>query len=140
MAQKGLGGRLSPWELKWQERVEEWQRSGQRQTQFCLERGISVSSFSHWKCELLRRQRSLVGPGKGSATPGAASESVSSGSVEWTEVLCRQSAAEASFASGASSGAGLELVLPSGCSIRLGPRFEAEALKRLLGVLGSGPC
>lgn len=139
MAQKGVGGQLSPWELKWQERVEEWQRSGQRQSPFCRERGISVSSFSKWKCELLRRQRYLSASSEGLAAPGSAREA-DAGGLSWTEVLCRQSAAEGRFASSASSGAGLELVLPSGWSIRLGPRFEAESLKRLLAVLGSGPC
>jgi hypothetical protein len=34
-----------------------------------------------------------------------------------------------------SSGSEFEVVLPRGWSVRLGPRFEAEPLRRLLSVL-----
>ena len=123
--------------MRWEELVEEWQGSGQLQSAFCRERGIPVSTFSKWKCEVLRRQRCQSASSEGLAASGAAS---AAGGLAWTEVLCHPSAAAAVFASGASSGAGLELVLPSGWSIRLGPRFEAESLKRLLAVLGGGRC
>jgi hypothetical protein len=40
----------------------------------------------------------------------------------------------------AGAGGGFEIVLPRGWSVRLGPRFEAESLRRLLGVLEERPC
>src|SRR5436305_1620435 len=78
---------VSPWEQRWRERVEAWRQSGQKQKEFCRAQGISVSSFSHWKCKLARRDaprseepaapvaaRRAVGAGQGSVSPA------------WTEV------------------------------------------------------
>ena len=116
-------------ESRWQERVEEWKRSGQSQREFCRERGFAVSTFSRWKCEL------LGGLGRGSCG-SVACRPVESASHPGSE--SGLSFAEVPWSS--SQAAELELMLPSGWSIRLGQRFESEALRRLLAVLGSGPC
>lgn len=127
MARQSVRGQIA--ESVWRERIEEWQQSGQRQKEFCRGRGISVSSFSRWKCELLGRQVD------GSCDSVAVSPSEPASGLGGESGL---PFAEVPWPS--SRNTDLELVLPSGWSIRLGSRFEAETLQRLLGVLGGGPC
>jgi hypothetical protein len=129
----------SKWERGWREVMASWRASGQTQVEFCRSRGLSASSFSHWKAKLAARDRvereSLVPPKplvRGDA--GSPPEGMS-----WTEVHV-----PAVGSSGAPlvspEGSGLEVVFPQGWSVRLGPRFEAEALRRLLNVLEERSC
>lgn len=111
----------------WRERIEAWRVSGQSQQQFCRVHGIAGSSFSRWKHELKRQDE------KAEAAV-AASGMQTSETVSWTEVhLPVQRATVASFG-------GFEVLLPSGWSVRLGPGFEADSLRRLLSVLEEQSC
>jgi hypothetical protein len=138
MAQKP-SGTLTKWEKQWRERIEAWRSSGQRQSEFCRAQGLAVSSFSHWKLELARREQ--LGAGEvGALEPLQAgrSEAPEGQSLGWQQVPWPVTPPTGAVPGPA--GAGLEVVLPSGCLIRLGPWFEAESLKRLLGVLEGVPC
>jgi hypothetical protein len=123
----------SVWELQWRERIEAWRRSGQTQQEFCRAHGLSAGSFSHWKAELVRREglRASVRAADGAAPSRDRRES-NPEALSWSEVRWP---AEVAGDSG-----GFEIVLPRGLSVRLGPRFEAESLRRLLSVLEERPC
>jgi hypothetical protein len=139
MVQKRDGeGSQSVWERRWRERIGAWRGSGQTQREFCQAHGISMSSFSHWKAELVRRDqlRAPAGAGKNAASAGSCERS--SESLKWSEV--HWSATGAAAAVAVQDGSGFEIVLPRGWSVRLGPRFEAEPLRRLLSVLEERSC
>jgi hypothetical protein len=137
MAQKP-SRELTKREQQWRERIEAWRSSGQRQSEFCRSHGFPVSSFSYWKIKLVRREHLRAGeavPGKTFQTRIKAPEGQDPGwqQVAWPATpLCGAPAGSAED--------GLEVVLPSGWLIRLGRRFEAESLRRLLGVLEGMPC
>jgi hypothetical protein len=126
------------WEQRWRERVEAWRRSGQRQQEYCRAHGISASSFSHWKSELSKRDQLRVEAGAaGRVTAGGGATARGSEALRWSEV--RLPAAASGLPVG-QEGSGFEIVLPRGWSVRLGPGFEVEPLRRLLAVLSELPC
>ena len=129
----------SVWELQWRERIEEWRRSGQTQQEFCRAHGLSAGSFSHWKAELVRRDgvRASVRAADAAAVGGDSQER-SPEALGWSEVRWPEVGAE--VVGQAPAGTGFEIVLPRGWSVRLGPRFEAESLRRLLSVLEERSC
>jgi hypothetical protein len=126
----------SVWELQWRERIEAWRRSGQTQQEFCRAHGLSAGSFSHWKAELVRREglRASVRVAD-AAAPGRDLRERNPEALSWSEVRWPAGPAEV-----AGDGGGFEIVLPRGLSVRLGPRFETESLRRLLSVLEERPC
>jgi hypothetical protein len=136
MAQKRKRAELV-WEHLWRERIDAWSGSGQTQRRFCQAHGISVSSFSRWKVELARRDElgAAIAPAGKMAPSGDSSERTSE-ALRWTEVRLPGAGADM----GGVDGAGFEVVLPRGWSVRLGPRFETEPLRRLLAVLEERSC
>lgn len=140
MAQKGKEDQVqSVWELRWRERVEAWRRSGQTQQEFCQAHGIAAGSFSHWKAELVRRdglRASACGAAASARVGGGASSERTPEALRWTEVRWPAVGAQE-----AEDGSGFEIVLPRrGWSVRMGPRFETESLRRLLSVLEEPSC
>src|SRR3954454_1482720 len=139
MAQRQSGeGSQSVWERRWSERIEAWRESGKRQQEFCQAHGFSVSSFSHWKAELIRRDQLRASAGAGKTAARIDSAEGNSESLRWTEV--RWPAAGSAVAGAVQDGSGFEVVLPRGWSVRLGPGFETESLRRLLSVLEERSC
>jgi len=129
----------SIWERQWRERIELWRRSGQTQQEYCRAQGISASSLSHWKGKLVKRDRLRVeAAAAGQAGAENRAEARSAESVKWTEVPMPMSAAGRVEMGEESSG--FEVVLAHGWSVRLGPQFEAESLRRLLAVLKELSC
>ena len=129
----------SVWEQRWRERVEAWRRSGQRQQEYCRAHGISVSSFSHWKSELSKRDQLRAEAGAaGQAVAGGGVTARGSERLRWHEV--RWPAGASGMPVETQEGSGFEVVLPHGWSVRLGAQFEAEPLRRLLAVLSELPC
>lgn len=138
MAQKRDEQAQSVWERRWREHIEQWRRSGQSQRAYCQAQGISDSSLSRWKCELGRRDlfRSQAAA-LDKAAEGDGVRDRTAESMRWTEVhLPAAGGAVAPIA----RDAGFEVVLPRGWSVRLGSRFEADSLRRLLAVLEALPC
>jgi hypothetical protein len=130
-------GAETVWEEQWRERIKAWRESGQTQLQFCRAHGLAVSSFSHWKGKLAQRDElrslSLL-----AAKAAATDVDAASKTMPWTEVRWEAQGAEPVGA--AQDGTGFEIVLPQGWMVRLGSRFEAEPLRRLLAVLGERSC
>jgi hypothetical protein len=123
-------------EQLWRERIELWRCSGQTQRQFCQAHGIAASSLSRWKIDL--NQRELAEAVAASGRPSHDVSERTSEALSWTEV-CLPAQRATVVASVPDSG-GFEVMLPWGWSVRLGPRFEAEALRRLLSVLEERSC
>lgn len=134
MAQVLREGRAqSVWERRWRERMAAWRESGLTQKAFCQAHGLSVSSFSHWKSKLAKRDAGRLSPEPSAVE--ADSEKSRKG-VSWTEVTWPARAGSEPVA----DGWGFEVVLPRGWSIRLGARFESEPLRRLLAILEERSC
>lgn len=138
MAQKQIKSQSeSVWERRWRERIAAWRESGQTQQAFCQTHGVSVSSFSHWKSRLAKREEAKLAAGVEGSASGSCGEKIP-GAMRWNEVHWPAVGVEAPQAAPDSSG--FEIVLPRGLSVRLGPRFEAESLRRLLAVLEERSC
>lgn len=132
-------GSVTVREQRWRERIEAWRSSGQSQAEFCRVQQIPVSSFSHWKGELARREQVRAADSESQVVvPPVEAEAGEGQDLGWQQVRWPASMVAGSLA-GSMQG-GLEVVLPSGLSIRLGPQFEADCLRRLLGVLEVVPC
>jgi hypothetical protein len=122
-------------ERQWRERVEAWRSSGQQQDAFCRANGLAASTFSYWKSELARREQIRMGEAAPSQTIQAdGPESPAGQGLGWQQVPWPP-ASPATGVATRSAEDRLEVVLPSGWSIRLSPQFEAESLRRLLAVL-----
>ena len=108
-------------EQLWRERIESWRGSGQTQRQFCQTHGVAVSSFSHWKIELNRREVAAAAVAAGGMRPSHDISERTSEALSWTEV-CLPAQRAAVVTSAPDSGV-FEVMLPWGWSVRLGPRF-----------------
>lgn len=136
MAQEQTDSRAqSVWEQRWRERMAAWRQSGLSQQAFCRAHGLSVSSFSHWKSELAKRDGRMASPEVPAERAAAAG---SPEALRWTEVRWPEWTPEVPPAAREISG--FEIVLPRGWSVRLGAGFEAESLRRLLAVLEERSC
>ena len=57
----GVGqGALAAKRVYWGKRVAEWERSGQTQKAFCIERGLVLSTFWWWRAQCKRREAAKV--------------------------------------------------------------------------------
>jgi hypothetical protein len=122
-------GRSKASPSEWAERVEQWRVSGLSQSEFCRGQGLAPSTFN-------RKAAALVGK---SVRSGAASEP-SEEPPHWLEVRMSGSRAGRVGEPPGSLGEGFEVLLDGGWRVRLGPQFDAEGLRRLIGVLGSLSC
>jgi hypothetical protein len=96
-------------ERRWRQAIREWQASGLTVRAYCQCHHLSVPSFYAWRRELQRRA---------AGTPAFVP----------IRVL-------ASPATPVPAPTPLEVVLPSGRSVRVGPGFDAATLRQILAVL-----
>lgn len=121
---KGLAGQeSSPAEQAWCERVESWRQSGLSQAEYCRRQGLSPVSLSGWKSRIARR---------GLVTPAVSPR------TEW--LAARTQASVTAELVGEGGEPQLEVVLSGGRRVRVGPRFDASVLLRLVRALESLPC
>src|SRR5262245_20398624 len=100
-------------EQRWRRRISQWRASGLSVRAFCARHGLPIASFYNWRRVLERR----------------AAEDPAFVPVQ---VVADTTPAQASA---------LEVVLVSGCTVRVAPGFDTETLRRLLAVLeGEGSC
>ena len=111
-------GRPRDWrrEQQWRQWIQRWQRSGLSVSAFCDRHGLASPSFYAWRRTLAQRD------------------------VEAVRFAPVQVAADehATENTRADSGKGLELVLPTGQFLRIGPDFDGPTLQRLLSLLEGG--
>lgn len=96
----------------WQMAVETWRSSGLSVRQFCRQEGLSEPSFYSWRKKLTNVNK---------PAPGNPKEPASS---DFIKVSLPQS-----------HSAGLELVLSSGNTLRIGPSADSKTLTRAITVL-----
>jgi hypothetical protein len=87
---------------------------------------------------LARREQLRAADSESQVVPPGEAEAGEGQELGWRQIRWPASMVAGSLA-GSMQG-GLEVVLPSGWSIRLGPQFEADCLRRLLDVLEVVPC
>jgi transposase len=107
----------------WRRVLGAWERSGLTQSAFCRREGIALSTFHWWK-------RRLATDGKASARVGRPGQPEES----FIEVRPPRSAV-ALVDLVAPISPVYEVVLPGGRSIRVGERFDPEALSRLIATV-----
>jgi transposase len=103
---------------EWAERVGQWRRSGQTARDFARTHGFNHNTLTHWSWRL---GRSAAGASK---RRKSGQRRALAGPASLVEVL-REGIADGCF----------ELELADGRRLRIPPRFDAESLGRLLGVL-----
>jgi|SRR5262245_29068684 len=98
----------------WSDRLQRFAAAGQTPADFCAAEGVSLASFYLWK----RRLAAEPGPSPGDAdTPRL--------------LPVRLTTAAATP---------VELVLPTGAVLRLGPGCDLDVVRALLATLGATPC
>jgi transposase len=98
----------------WRRMVRQWLGSRQSARAFCRERGLATPSFYAWRRLIQQRDAAAV-----AFVP--------------VRVVPDEEPTAAASASG-----GLELVLPAGRLLRVGPGFDGPTLQRLLALLEEG--
>lgn len=103
----------------WVKRVERWMDSGLTAKEFAAEVGLNASTLSYWKWRLRAKR-----PSKARRTP-AKSAALAVSPLSFVEVARAATAIEP-----------FEVELGSGVRVRVPGSFDADALSRLLAVLG----
>ena len=122
-------GRLMASPSEWAEWVEKWRGSGLSQREFCRRQGLALATFN-------RKALALVGK---SGRCGVPSE-LSGAPPHWLEVRMSGLRSGRVGESSGPLGEDFEVLLDGRWRVRLGPQFDAEGLRRLIGVLESFPC
>jgi hypothetical protein len=120
MAQK-TSESLSPRGRFWDEHVQQWQRSGATQVQYCREHKLSVAAFRWWRRKLADDPPARV-PEKRSHPASVPT---------FTEIRIPQGSETAAYA--------YEILLPNGAHVRLCRNFDVQAVSSLVSLLGV-PC
>jgi hypothetical protein len=114
---------------EWSEWIEQWRGSGLSQREFCRRHGLAMATFNRKVVALLGR----------SCRCGQVTRPETE-SPRWLEVRMSASGVGRTGELEEVSGGGFELVVQGRWRVRLGPQFDAEGLRRLLGVLESPAC
>jgi hypothetical protein len=139
---KRTNGRDPKKERFWRQIIARQGKSGLSIRGFCLKRGVSEASFHFWRKELARRdgepRRSRSGmPRHPTAkTSRPSRRSPSSGSRQATFVPVRVASSSELHASAPT----IEIVLPSGHLVRVGPGVDSEALSKVVSTLETRRC
>jgi hypothetical protein len=99
----------------WRRMVREWRNRGLSVRDFCAENDLAEPSFYAWRRTIAERDAAAV-----------------------RFVPVRVVSEEETIVSDNGAGTGLELVLPTGRRLRIGPGFDAATLQRLLPLLEEG--
>jgi hypothetical protein len=115
----------------WAKRVERWRESGLSSEQFAAETGINAGNLRAWTYRLKAEQRRS----EEKRSP------VETQALTWVEVSAPAGSAATKSESlrapvPSAATEKLELVLASGMRVRVPASFDAEALRRLLAVVG----
>ena len=114
---------------EWSEWIEQWRGSGLSQREFCRRHGLAMATFNRKAVALLGR----------SCRCGQVARPETE-SPRWLEVRMSGSGVGRTGELEEVAGGGFEVVVQGRWRVRLGPEFDAEGLRRLLGVLESAAC
>lgn len=101
---------------EWSARVKKWERSGLAVAEFAGREGVNAKLLGWWRWKLGSTR---------TAAPATAPEP----RFLPVHVIASQSLSVATP---------IEIVLPSGCVVRVSPGFDAATLDRVLAVTGTG--
>ena len=119
MAQK-TSKSLSPRGRFWRKHIQQWQRSGATQVQYCKEHKLSVAAFRWWRRKL----------GDDQPASGPRKRSRPASVPTFTEIRIPHSGeATAAYA--------YEIILPNHTQLRLHRNFDVQAVSALLSALGA---
>ena len=103
----------------WVEHIEAWRASGVSRAEYCQAHGLSRKTFGWWIWRLDQERREPSAPEAPRFLPVELSEAALAGPEAADPVDQR-----------------IEIALPGGVAVRVGRGFDAEALHRVLTVLG----
>jgi len=118
----------------WERMLTAWESSGLTQAAFCRQRELKAVTFAWWK-------RQLRGPsnrgGRGRRGQSRRSTSTGSNEVSLVEVALPEAASQGTCGLSATGivGAGYEVALPCGTSIRLPVDFDVDRASRLISAV-----
>src|SRR5690242_7721285 len=107
----------------WRGHVGAWRSGGRSRREYCAAHGLSRKTFDWWAWRLDRADREAGGPDGEEAAPHFLPVGLAD-------------APEAVTAPAAGEDERIEIALPDGVVVRVGPGFDAAALHRVLDVLG----
>ena len=114
-------------EQRWRKRVEQWKSSGLSAAEFAQRAGLNRHTLQNWNWRLNAQHKDRP---HDCANPREMPHR-----VPFVEVALTRPTASAQSCGPAQP---LELVLPDGSRLRIPPRFDPDALRRVLALLG-GP-
>ena len=103
----------------WVEHIEAWRASGVSRAEYCQAHELSRKTFGWWTWRLDQERREPLTPEAPRFLPVELSEATVAGPETADPVDQR-----------------IEIALPGGVAVRVGRGFDAEALHRVLTVLG----
>ena len=118
---------------QWAEQIEAWRSSGESVRAFCRRRRLSEASFYWW-----RRRLGFSGRSRAMAQADTSRANGSSSASKSTSSPVSAAAEEAGFAElrlsedGAADDERIELALPTGERLRIGPEVSEAHLRRVL--------
>jgi hypothetical protein len=130
MVERG-GRRRDPIREKfWRRTIRQQQRSGLTVRAFCLREGLKDGAFRWWRQALVRRDReaSLTPPDDRDGEPTEATPGFLPVRLVELEAVSTRPAPP------------IEIVLPTGTTVRVHPGFNPSALGKILAVLEGRPC
>jgi hypothetical protein len=144
MSAKSVLARTGAWKASrpgyWESLIDDWRRSGLRQTEFCSRRSVSYYSFCRWKARLLaaggtgdrligaRSRRALpASPGPGDA-------------IQFLPVRVRESAVPGRGPTPSPGPSRIEVRLRGGRRVRVHPGFDAHTLQAVVRSLEALAC
>ena len=116
-------------EENWRRIIAKQGRSGLTHTEFCRRESISANSYFWWKRDLGIRTKKKRSEPRGRVRQQRGGEATTS----LVPVTIRQAASSA-------ASDWFEVLLSSGCVVRLRSGFDSESLKRLVAILEESQC
>ena len=120
-----MGAEVSGTAAYWRGHVGAWRSGGQSRREYCAAHGLSRKTFDWWAWRLDRADREAGRADGEEASP----RFLPVGLTDAPEAVMAPAAA-------AGEDERLEIALPDGVLVRVGPGFDAAALHRVLAVLG----
>ncbi len=96
----------------WKSHIAGWGQSGDTQSDYCRNNGLSIKTFGYWKRKLCSKREAAV---------------------SFVPVSIKRA-----YPVSVNAGASLRLVVGNGYGIDIGDGFKPDTLRRLLDTLGQG--
>jgi len=109
----------------WEGRIAQWKESGQSASGYARSIGVHPKTFSYWRWRIAQDDPGDSGESQRTRVRRGSDQPKTSPS--FLELVAPVDVAASER---------IELILPSGVRVQVPPSFEADALRRVIGVLG----